>query len=365
MLCLAFRRWVLIVVISLSGVAPLVARTPQIAESRRQESRIKWLLIQLADSARHSDDLAFSVRAQTHAAVLLWPQDRECARAVFRRVFESLVPSQALEAGGASDDGGAPGPPATVSDLKAELLSQVASRDPELAEEFARRIAYAPHSRRGAARVSGKAEERAVSFVPLSPRGEDEQRELLISVALQVAERDPHRAMTLGQLSLGSAVDLSNTGRDSQGLPSSIISPNFSRLLAIMRGGDSRLADLLFSSAVARLERMAVVDLDDVHALGSYVVQAAAPSTREAMSRSLAVRFLDLAFRQIMLQVDSPPSASPDEASKADGSDSIYFIVRQLSDLFARYLPDKLAQLKYKTAQAVDSSVVIDPGSIP
>src|SRR5215213_1406093 len=177
MLCLAFRIWVLIVVISLSSVAPLVARTPQMAESRRQESRIKWLLVQLADSARLSGDLAFSVRAQTHAAVLLWPQDRECARAIFRRVFESLVPSQALEGGGAWGDNGAPGPPAAVSDLKAELLNQVASRDPELAEEFARRIAYAPQPR-GQARASSKPEERAVSsFVPLSPRGEDEQRE--------------------------------------------------------------------------------------------------------------------------------------------------------------------------------------------
>jgi hypothetical protein len=131
-----------------------------------------------------------------------------------------------------------------------------------------------------------------------------------------------------------------------------------------MRGVDPRLADLLFSSAVARLERLPVVDLDDVHTLGSYVVLAASPSTKGAMSPSLVVRFLDLSFRQIMFQVDSG-SGAPDEASNDDGSDSIYFIVRQLSDLFARHLPNQLAELKSKTAQSNDSSVAIDPGSIP
>jgi hypothetical protein len=82
------------------------------------------------------------------------------------------------------------------------------------------------------------------------------------------------------------------------------------------------------------------------------------------MSRELVVRFLDLSFRQIMLQVDSPPSGAPDETSKADRSDSIYFIVRQLSDLFARHLPSKLAELKYRTAQNNDSIAAVDPGSI-
>ncbi|HYP25494.1 MAG TPA: hypothetical protein VE262_02140 [Blastocatellia bacterium] len=364
MLCLAFRRCALIVVISLSGVMPRAAWSAQNSEPRQQESRIKWLLIDIADSARASRDLAFAVRVQTHAAVLLWPQDRECARSIFRRAFESLMPSQA-EAEAAPEEGGAPEPAAPVSDLRAELLNQVAGRDPELAEEFARRIAYASDTRRVAARDSRKPDGRDMtSFVPVSSRGEDERRELLISVALQVAERDPHRAMTLGQLSLGPAVDLSNPPPGAQGLTSSIISPKFSRLLTIMRGVDSRLADLLFSSAVARLERLPLVDLDDVHTLGSYVVLAASPSTRGAMSRSLVVRFLDLSFRQIMLQVDSG-SGAPDEAANDDGSDSIYFIVRQLSDLFARHLPNQLAELKSKTAQSNDSSVAIDPGSIP
>ncbi|HVG21043.1 MAG TPA: hypothetical protein VNI02_18500, partial [Blastocatellia bacterium] len=115
----------------------------------RQDARIPFLLVQLADQARSSDDLAFAVRAQSQAGTLLWPHDRDGARAIYRRAFQSLSPATAFKAAdNAENPAPLPGQPprsgltlAEKQQLRAELLNQIAARDLELAEELARAVA--------------------------------------------------------------------------------------------------------------------------------------------------------------------------------------------------------------------------------
>src|SRR5262249_39152126 len=166
---------------------------------------------------------------------------------------------------------------------------------------------------------------RASNTTPGGKVHEDADRcELLMSAALQVVDRDPQQAMAFAQMSVALGV-----------------SSNLSRLLTIMRGVDPERADLLFSNAMARLERSPQVDLTEVHTLGSYVVSAVNSGSTQPLSKPLVLRFLNFAFDQF---------AGRDQAivraSRIEDSPATYFVGRQLTDLFARYLPYRLGQLQ-------------------
>lgn len=79
------------IVIMLACALPVSAQKKKAVEPVALDVRITLLLAQLADQARLSDDLAFAVRAQSQAATLLWPHDRERSRAIFRQAFQSLA----------------------------------------------------------------------------------------------------------------------------------------------------------------------------------------------------------------------------------------------------------------------------------
>ena len=254
------------IAIMLACAMPVSAQKKKAGEPVALDVRITLLLAQLADQARLSDDLAFAVRAQSQAATLLWPHDRERSRAIFRQAFQSL----ARETLTASER----------RQLREELLNRIAGRDAELAEELARAAAYSAESSKETA------------------RSDAERRELLISVALQIVERNPYRAMALGQLSLGGA---NHVAREETAL----ISQNFARLLVLMRGVDASLSDLLFASAVVRLERAQAIDLNDIHTLGSYLVSSVNSPAKDSLARPVIERFLNIAFKQIMLYRDS------------------------------------------------------------
>ena len=307
------------IVIMLACALPVSAQKKKAVEPVALDVRITLLLAQLADQARLSDDLAFAVRAQSQAATLLWPHDRERSRAIFRQAFQSLA-RETL-------------PASERRQLREELLNRIASRDTELAEELARAAAYSTESSKETA------------------RSDAERRELLINVALQIVERNPYRAMALGQLSLGGA---SPVAREETGL----ISQNFARLLVLMRGVDASLSDLLFASAVVRLERAQSIDLNDIHTLGSYLVSSAGSSAKDSLARPVIERFLNIAFKQIMLYRDSRERAGPDEPA------AIYFITRQLTDLFARYLPNRRIKVQRRIDDTDEPAAVDRTGDL-
>ena len=336
----------------MTGAVALRAQHPRVAETVEQNGRVTFLLANLADQARLSDDLAFAARAQSQAATLLWPYDRERARAIFRRAFQSLAPSLSLKAGETNASNGEVTRPSrsdmTVSErqqLRAELLNHIAGCDPELAEDLARALVYSLDAAKesNGSPVAGASEASPFLPVSISSRNEVERREVLIGVALRVVEREPHRAMTLGQLSLAMG-----------------ISPNFARLLILMRAADRGLADLLFSSAVGYLERSRTADLSDIHTLGSYLISPSASPVEGSMNRSVIVRFLKLTFEEVMRRskpaVIQADLSFNDRAAIADQSAAAYFIGRQLSGLFAGYLPDRLAELQRKVAELSEES---------
>ncbi|HSO75866.1 MAG TPA: hypothetical protein VLU47_13605, partial [Blastocatellia bacterium] len=311
----------------------------------QQNERIISLLENLAEQARQSDDVNFAVRTQSQAATLLCPYDPVRARAIYRRAFQTLTlqPASRLNEPMGGDKSRPNLTTAERLQLRSELLNQIAARDPELADELARTLADSTGPRDGCAAMPGgcdpiAAVQSQAAPVATSTREDLERREVLISVALRIVEREPEQAMALAQMSFTPG-----------------LSPNFARLLMLMRTAEPGLADLLFSSALARLERTSVVDLADIHTLGSYLVSAGS-SAREAMGRTLVTRFLNLAFNQIARR-DNSTATGAARAARRDESAAIYFIGRQLTHLFARYQPDRLEQLRYKINELTETGL--------
>ena len=283
----------------------------------QQNDRIIPLLAPLADQASLSADLTFAVRAQARAATLLWPYDRGRARDIYRRAFQSLGAGRDSKC----DDSAMPEAVSVhrpsrlaltaiaMQSLRVELLHEIAGRDPGLAEDLV--------------------EDGARAFTA------PEHRDLLASVALQIVERDPVRAMALAQLSLAGGV-----------------SPHFSRLLLSLREADAGRADLLFAYAVGCLERSRDVDLNGVHTLGAFLVSATDPMAEKPVESGVVVRFLSSALSQLarrsQMAAGRRGDVHADQGIEAEAV--IYFIGRQLGDLFARYMPDRLSQFQNKIA---------------
>jgi hypothetical protein len=380
----AVRSFAVAIALILTGAVVLRAQTSIGAKGQdariitSRDLRITFLLIQLADQARLSDDLTFAVRAQAQAATLLWATDAERARSIYRQAFKSLVANAAQKSADNADGSNTASSNTTGSNssgsnsaaraganlsfaekqqLRSELLNQIAARDSELAEELARSLTEVSESAKencGSDSPAGNCDQsshtvaQSLAGSSAAPsQGDIERRELLISVALQVVERDPQRAVALGQLSLASGV-----------------SQNFSRLLMLMRTIDPAMADLLFSCALARLEQSAA-ELSDIHTLGAYLVASVNSPAKQTLSRSEIVKFLRIALNQITRRAEISLIS---RAARPDESAAIYFIQRQLTDLFARYLPEKNDQMMRKLSVINEDSsrdqMTIDPASL-
>lgn len=303
----------------------------KVAAASQQYSRIISLLERLADQARASDDLAFAVRAQSQAATLLWPQAPERARSIYRRAFESIAvspakPDQKSNASGSSINGSQSDlSAARKRQLRSELLNQIAARDADLAEELARSIADKADSTSRDC-INGSSGNCGLNAgEPATPPREDaERRELLMSAALQVVEREPQQAMAFAQMSVALG-----------------ISSNLARFLTLMRAVDAERADLLFSNAVARLEESSAVDLSEIHTLGSFVVSVVNSASKQTFSKQLVVRFLNLALNRT-----SRDGMNTAAATTSRDESAAYFVGRQLTELVSRYLPERASQLR-------------------
>jgi len=343
------------IALALAGIN-VFAQTPRALDRTRESSpissphrtRIILLLEQLADQARASENLAFAVRAQSHAAALLWPLDPEQARAIYRRAFDSLQrTSNQMQSGSSKDDRVAVSESvaqAQSRQLSRELLNQIASRDPELAEQLARNLIESSvntsvDSTHEPASNSVNLPAAESSQTPV--RDSAERRELLMSAAFQIVDRDPQQAMAFAQMSLALGV-----------------SSNFSRLLTMLRNADHERADLLFSNALERIQQTERPALADIHTLGSYVLTTVNSPASRPLSKALVVRFLNFGIDQIT-QNDAYSLA------RAGDESAVYFISRQLTELATRYQIDRLGELqRYLISAGYESTCeeALDPG---
>src|SRR5262249_28418698 len=152
-------------------------------------------IVGLAEQAQHSRDTGFAIRAQAQGALLVWPYDRQKARAINQRAFRRLLragaglePASALEA-------------AARQQLRVEFLSELASYDPELADQLTRAYVLSKGSLTSP-RANNSGWPRDSQWAAAQNAPQAEGRELLVTIALQMAGADKIRAAALGQLSL-------------------------------------------------------------------------------------------------------------------------------------------------------------------
>ena len=300
------------------------ASSGRAAARNRHDDRVISLIIEVANQAQYSSDISFAVRVQAQAGLLLWPYDRDQARAILRRAFQPLLrspidfqPVSALEA-------------AKRQQLRVEVLNQIAGCDPEMAEALARSFALPPPA--VIEPVSFTASEGVSPLVATQGRLETESRELLVSVALRLAEVHKHRAAALAQLSLGAG-----------------ISPYFDRLLLRIGKSDQTLADRLFCSAVDYLERSRRVSLDDVHTLSFYLVSAGGAADRDRPTQAAIIRFLDLAC-EVVMRSDSISQAETAGRGASDQAFQFSSTAKYLAELLPRYLSARPARLQTRLA---------------
>src|SRR5215831_52081 len=134
------------VALTLAGMPRSAHAEDEARQAPIQGPRITALISELADQARASDDILFSLKTQSQAAILLMPYDREGGRTVLRRVFDRLT-DLLSDLGAENRDKNQHSshtPSRTdLEQLRAELMTGIAGRDPELAEELGRVIAFA------------------------------------------------------------------------------------------------------------------------------------------------------------------------------------------------------------------------------
>jgi len=136
------------------------------------------------------------------------------------------------------------------------------------------------------------------------------------------------------------------------------VSPNFARLLTMLRNADHERADLLFSNALERLQQTERPALVDVHTLGSYVLTTVNSPASRPLSKALLGRFLNFGIDQITRRDAYSPAYAGDESE-------VYFISRQLTELATRYQIDRLGELqRYLISAGYESTCeeAIDPG---
>jgi hypothetical protein len=310
---------------SVMDAPALSGQAGRAAAPHRQNDRVISLIVNLANQAHLSRDIQFAVRAQAQAGLLIWPYDRDQARAIFSRAFHQLVPS--------------PSDPRPASELernrgqqlRVELLNRIANCDPVMAETLARSFA---RSRKPVidARATLAAFDGAHTFAAAHGPADAEGRELLVGVALRVAESDSARATELGQLSLEAG-----------------ISPYFGRLLTLIGETDPALADRLFSGAVDYLERAEPVSPGDLHVLSFYLISSVGRSAKDHRTRAVIVRFLNLAFDFVMRNCPAGQAAAPQNVT--DESYDIYCTGKYLMELLPRYLPARAAQLQGRLSE--------------
>jgi hypothetical protein len=278
----------------LLGWTPAAAQeTEPVAAARvRLAERVSGILARIADDARRLDDPVLRLSCQTQAAGLLWLREPDRAREIYTDAFEALLPPASATAEER----------ARTARLQADLLVAVARRDPALAERFAARLALVPAGEDAADGAASRAE-------------------ALSAAAIEMLPHDPARAAMLGRLALGDQA-----------------TPAFMRLLVVLRNADAARADALFATALGLLARNPSPRIADVQLLGFYV-GATGQSALDGVPQEAVRAYLDLAFRLIALV----PLDSKDASSA-------YFLGRQLAAAFARYAPERTADLDTRLA---------------
>jgi hypothetical protein len=327
------------------------AAVDPMAEVRRASA--VSLVSTLADEARAFRDPALRARVQARAADALWETDRERARALFQRAWESAEAAdrdtenlseaerrrRAIAQGSAGSRG--------LLNMRREVVQLAAKRDKELGEEFLAKMDESRKEESGATANSAAAQ--PVVQTPeqrINPDNPPPAMAQRLGLAQQLLEDgDTERAMQFADPAL---------------YPVNTFGMN---ILNALREKDAAGADRRFTALVSRAAADPLADANTVSLLSSYVFTPFLYVTVRPDGNSHTRRWrgdnsppanmganVREAFLSTAAQILLRPLTPADQDRSSSGRVGGYVVTTRMLPLFERYAPDKAAALRARQA---------------
>lgn len=335
---------------------PRTAADPLAAERR---ANAITLINTLADESRGFRDQTLRARVQVQAADALWETDKERARTLFRRAWDSAELADAENTRRAEEQNRAAGRLSTrglnIPNLRGEVLRLAAKRERALGEEFLGRMEEARKRETselnnasasvptattgGAANSGGQPTRRDPDAVP-----PDVARRLRLAMQF-LEDSDLERALAFAEPVLNN------------------VNPSSVEFLVLLREKSAQDADRRFNALLATTAADPNSDAGDILLLSSYVLtphlymtmgqggQGISTSQRRrditAPDLPAAVR---VGFARAAAQVLLRPFPQEDQDATATGRVGTFFVISRLMPFFEQVIPEGVPALRARLA---------------
>ncbi|MDQ1557381.1 MAG: hypothetical protein QOD32_441 [Pyrinomonadaceae bacterium] len=321
----------------------------------------------LADESRGFRDQTLKARVQMQAGDALWETDKERARALFRRAWDSAETADTENMRRGEEQNRAAGRLGTrglnLPNLRGEVLRLAAKRERVLGEEFLARMEEArkretSELNNASANLPTGAPAAAASATPNAAGGKQAQPERRdpeqtppdvarrIQLAMQfLTDGDVERALQFADPVLNS------------------VNPLSVEFLVQLREKSAAEADRRYSALLTSVARAPTSDAGDILLLSSYVLtpglymtvgqggQGISSSQRRGdITAPELPAALRVAFARAASQVLLRPLPQADQDASATGRVGMFFVISRLMPFFEQVIPDGVPALRARLA---------------
>lgn len=287
------------------------AAPPQTDEQRKEQQEMKRKALDLLDiTVKDSESFKLPenrIRIRMMAADILWDYDEARARTLFKEASAGLA--ELLNSQEVVEQTGRNMMVESVKNLRREMLKMLGGRDARLAREFLRATRSSPTEQANASHVSP-----------------ENDLQLELSLATQIASTDPKQALEIGKESL------------SQGFSFELMN-----LLPALQQKDAAAASTLASEIVMKLRGVKLDSNAEARQLALNLLRAATQSPDDTQAGAKpAPPLLELpALRELTEMLAA-------EALRASGEDGLLTELQAIMPVVEKYAPARAAQLRRK-----------------
>ena len=321
------------------------------------------LINTLADESRGFRDQTLKARVQAQAADALWETDKERARALFRRAWDSAEAAdtentrRGEEQNRASGRGGTRG--LNLPNLRGEVLRLAAKRERALGEEFLGRMEEA--RKRETSELNNASANLPAGGSPATPAAGGGKQQ-------PPARRDPEQIAPDVARRLRLAMQFLEDGDTERALqfadPAlSSVNPSSVEFLVLLRERSQQEADRRYIALLSSVVANPNSDASDILLLSSYVLTpglymtvgeggggiSSSQRRREITTPDLPAA-LRSAFARAASQVLLRPLPQEDQDATATGRVGTYFVISRLMPFFEQVIPEGVPALRGRLA---------------
>ncbi|HJR06828.1 MAG TPA: hypothetical protein VJ842_06195 [Pyrinomonadaceae bacterium] len=319
------------------------------------------LINTLADESRGFKDQTLRARVQVQAADALWETDKERARALFRRAWDSAeiadVENTRQRDQQNRDGGRGLARGLNLPNMRGEVLRLAAKRERALGEEFlvkmeeARKRESSELNNASASVPTGAPASANASASPTQPVRRDPNE-----VPAEVARRLRLAMQFLEDSDVEHALEFADPVLNN-------VNPNSVEFLVLLREKSAPEADRRYTALLASTAADANSDAGDILLLSSYVLTphlymtigeggqgvSSSQRRRDITTPDLPAA-LRLAFARAAAQVLLRPLPQEDQDRTATGRVGTYFVIMRLMPFFEQVIPDGVPALRARLA---------------